>query len=296
MSDAPATQPAPAAALPGDPAAAPGGGIGALPSAGPVPPVDTASPSDALSALDAAPAPGSLDIAAADAAVAADPLADVLGLLDAGGPIMYVLAALSVVTLTVMLFKLLQFAALRLWARRGVARALELWHAGRGGEAAPVLQRERGPVADVLLVALRNRLDPHVGPAEAREEADRVAALHLDRLTGGLRVLAVIATLSPLLGLLGTVIGMIDAFQALESAGSKVDPSILSGGIWVALLTTAAGLVVAIPAAAAHQWLEAVVERVGRAMEDAATQVFTHQPATALRRPAGGDASAWAAE
>lgn len=123
-----------------------------------------------------------------------------------------------------------------------------------------------------------------MSPSEAREEAERVANLHLDRLGQGLRLLAVIATLSPLLGLLGTVIGMIDAFRALEAAGNKVDPSILSGGIWVALLTTAAGLVVAIPAAAAHQWMEGIVERAGRAMEDVATQVFTHQPAAAFRR------------
>lgn len=228
------------------------------------------------------PLPGAT--AAPPAEAAAGPLAGLLDLLQAGGPIMLVLAALSVVTLTVVVAKLLQFAALRLWARRGVSRALELWHAGRADEAPPVLEAERGPVAHVMLVALRTRQDPHMTGAEAREEAERVAGLHLDRLNRGLRLLAVIATLSPLLGLLGTVIGMIDAFQALEAAGSKVDPSILSGGIWVALLTTAAGLVVAIPAAAAHQWLEGIVERAGRAMEDAATQVFTHQPAAAFRR------------
>lgn len=238
----------------------------------------------ALDAADALSAPGAADMPLAPEA-AADPLTGLLDLLNAGGPIMLVLAALSVITVTVVLAKLLQFAAVRLWARRAVHRALELWRTGRGEEAPPVLEKERGPVADVLLVALRTRLDPRMTGTEAREEAERVAGLHLDRLTRGLRVLAVIATLSPLLGLLGTVIGMIDAFQALESAGSKVDPSILSGGIWVALLTTAAGLVVAIPAAAAHQWLEAIVERTGRAMEDAATQVFTQQPAEAFRRP-----------
>lgn len=246
----------------------------AQPIAAPAAPTEAASP---------VPADGIVLAAGDDAVASAGPWADALGLLDAGGPIMYVLAALSVITVAVVVYKLLQFAACRLWSRRGVARALDLWHAGRGGEAPPVLAAERSPVADVLLVALRHRLDPRIDGAEAREEAERVAALHVDRLTGGLRVLAVIATLSPLLGLLGTVIGMIDAFQALEGAGSRVDPSILSGGIWVALLTTAAGLIVAIPAAAAHQWLEGVVERAGRAMEDAATQVFTHQPAAALR-------------
>ncbi|EKV32274.1 Ferric siderophore transport system, biopolymer transport protein ExbB [Caenispirillum salinarum AK4] len=210
-------------------------------------------------------------------------LAGLLEIVQAGGPIMLVLAVLSAVTLIVVLAKLAQFAHRRLWARRAVDRALELWHAGRVDEAPPVLEAERTPVAEVLLVALRTRLDPHMTPAQAREEAARIAGLHLDQLGRGLRLLAVIASLSPLLGLLGTVIGMIGAFQALETAGSKVDPSILSGGIWVALLTTAAGLVVAIPAAAAHQWLEGMVERTGRTMEDAATQVFTRQPAADFR-------------
>ncbi len=218
--------------------------------------------------------------------VDAGPFADVLALLAAGGWIMYVLAGLSVIAAAVIIVKLLQLVSLRPWATGPVRRALHLWRTGRGREALPALEKARSPVAQVLRVALETRLDPHIGEQASREEAERVAGLHLDRLAGGLRLLAAIAALSPLLGLLGTVIGMIDAFQALENAGSRVDPSILSGGIWVALLTTAAGLVVAIPAAAAHQWLEGIVERTSRAMEDAATQVFTQQPATALRRAA----------
>jgi biopolymer transport protein ExbB len=95
-----------------------------------------------------------------------------------------------------------------------------------------------------------------------------------------------IANLSPLIGLLGTVIGMINAFQALQNAGNKVDPSILSGGIWVALMTTAAGLIIAIPSAAAHNWMEGVVYRAQRAMEDAVTRVFTGQVALA---PSGSE-------
>ena len=69
-------------------------------------------------------------------------------------------------------------------------------------------------------------------------------------------MLGTIATISPLLGLLGTVIGMIDSFNELELGGSLVDPSILAGGIWTALLTTAMGLIVAIPALVSHYFLE----------------------------------------
>ena len=68
--------------------------------------------------------------------------------------------------------------------------------------------------------------------------------------------LEIIAQVSPLVGLLGTVIGMIDSFNELELGGSLVDPSILAGGIWTALLTTAMGLIVAIPALISHYFFE----------------------------------------
>ena len=109
----------------------------------------------------------------------------------------------------------------------------------------------------------------------AREETIRLASIELQHSRQYLRILEVIATLSPLLGLFGTVIGMIDAFQQLESAGSAVDPSILSGGIWVALLTTAAGLAVAIPSIILLNYLEGIAEKYKAEMEDSITRVFT---------------------
>ncbi|WP_255448583.1 MotA/TolQ/ExbB proton channel family protein [Telmatospirillum sp. J64-1] len=208
----------------------------------------------------------------------------VLDLMAAGGPIMYVLAALSILAAALVVMKVIQFTLARAWGNGTADRALELWHGGRGDEALPVLEAHPNPVARVLDTAIRGRLRGTLSEEKLREETTRVAGLQLDELKSGLRFLALVATLSPLLGLLGTVMGMIDAFQALEGAGNRVDPSILSGGIWVALLTTAAGLVVAIPAAAAHHWLEGVVDRIARRMEDSATQVFTHTPAENLFR------------
>jgi biopolymer transport protein ExbB len=76
------------------------------------------------------------------------------------------------------------------------------------------------------------------------------------RLESGFRFLDSVAQLAPLLGLFGTVLGMIEAFQSLQDAGAQVDPSLLAGGIWVALLTTAVGLVVAMPTALLLSWFE----------------------------------------
>jgi len=80
---------------------------------------------------------------------------------------------------------------------------------------------------------------------------------------------------APLLGLFGTVLGMIEAFRKLAEAGNQVNPAILSGGIWEALLTTAVGLAVAIPVVVLCNWFERRVERVGHEMESLVTQVFT---------------------
>jgi biopolymer transport protein ExbB len=109
---------------------------------------------------------------------------------------------------------------------------------------------------------------------EAREETVRVAKRLLAEARAGLRPLELIATVAPLLGLLGTVLGMITAFQQLQAAGTRADPSALAGGIWEALLTTAAGMAVAIPASTALTWFESVSDRLRHDLEDIATRVF----------------------
>ena len=90
---------------------------------------------------------------------------------------------------------------------------------------------------------------------------DAEAGLALSGLERGFRLLDTIAQLAPLLGLFGTVLGMIQAFQSLQQAGSSVDPSLLAGGIWVALLTTAVGLAVAMPTSMILAWLESRTAR-----------------------------------
>lgn len=207
-----------------------------------------------------------------------------IDLMDAGGPIMYVLAALSVVATAIVLAKLLRFALRGSGPGRQTRAALDAWEAGRGEEALRLLEGDRSPAAPALARAVAGRLSGDVLESRLREEASRLAQRELDGVGSGLKTLALVATVSPLLGLLGTVIGMIDAFRAMEAAGNQVDPSILSGGIWVALLTTAAGLVVAIPAAAAHGLLEAHADRAARAFEDALTRVFTRGPAASHPR------------
>ncbi|OEY66263.1 MotA/TolQ/ExbB proton channel family protein [Marinobacter sp. X15-166B] len=196
--------------------------------------------------------------------------------LVAGGPVVWILAVFSVVALTIILVKLWQFSQARAESTADVSAALSMWRQGKGADAVKALDTQR-PVSAVVAHAMQGHLEA-ANDALLREETERIATGYLNGLRSFFRPLEVIGSLSPLLGLLGTVMGMIVAFQQMETAGSQVDPSVLSGGIWQALLTTAVGLAVAIPVVAAHAWLERKVDRVSASMSDAVTRVFTCPP------------------
>lgn len=199
-------------------------------------------------------------------------------LLRLGGPVVAVLGIMSVFGLAIALLKIWQFAGARVYRRRFIEPALSQWQSGACEDAVAALAAERNPIADTLAVAMRGSR-AGADAAVVREESARVGARHLARLRSYFRPLEVIGSLAPLLGLLGTVMGMITAFQQLADAGSQVDPAILSNGIWEALLTTAVGLVVAIPTVAALNWFERIVERLHEDMQDALTRFFTRQEA-----------------
>ncbi len=195
--------------------------------------------------------------------------------LAAGGPSIWVIAALSVITVALILWKTWDLIWLGAWSGgRHVNRALELWRAHQDGEAKALLSGRRTVRAKLVIAAMEAEQHSHLDREAGKEEAVRVAKLLLARAGGGLRPLDLIATIAPLLGLLGTVLGMISAFQALQDSGARADPAMLAGGIWEALLTTAAGMAVAIPASIALTWFESIIDRLRLEMEDAGTRVF----------------------
>lgn len=198
----------------------------------------------------------------------------IIDFLQVGGPVVWILMVFSVVALTIVLLKLWQFSSLRAESLKTSNQALALWREGNQEQALASLQVKR-PIDSLVAYSLQAVSANDHGLELVREEVERRAMNLLGQLRAYLRPLEIIATLSPLLGLLGTVLGMITAFQQMEGAGSQVDPSVLSGGIWQALLTTAVGLAVAIPVVSLHSWLERKVERIAHNMNDAVTQVFT---------------------
>jgi biopolymer transport protein ExbB len=198
-----------------------------------------------------------------------------IDLAGVGGPVVWILIFLSIFALTIVLLKLWQIAVQRPEKLDAVRGGLAHWR-NRNTEAAVQAVDHRHPVGKIVLYAMQGVLQKQ-DYGLLLEELRRQADVFIGQQRSLLRPLEVIANLSPLLGLMGTVLGMIVAFQQMEAAGAQVDPSTLSGGIWQALLTTAAGLAVAIPVSAVHSWLDRKAERVASAINDAITQVFTSQ-------------------
>lgn len=193
-----------------------------------------------------------------------------------GGPIMYLLLGMSVLAVTIVVYKIVQFIRLDLRRSGFVDQAMGHIDKGNNHEALQLLSGNRSPVATVMAASVRAGSDPAMGPVDSEAEITRVGSGLIRNLESWLRALSAIAHLAPFLGLLGTVIGMIEAFMKLQGAGPRVDPSTLSGGIWVALLTTAFGMAVAIPSMAAYFYFEGEVDRIRAAMKDASVRVLVH--------------------
>ncbi len=193
-----------------------------------------------------------------------------LEIYELGGPVVLLLIAVSIVTLAVILYKLWQFRAAGVGRHKALRHAVEAWDSGDEALARRELARSKSYLKPVVELAMTGRCDT------ARLDAE--AETRFAKLESGFRFLDSVAQLSPLMGLFGTVLGMISAFQALQDAGSQVDPSILAGGIWVALLTTAVGLAVAMPTSVVLSWLETRME---------AERVLAEKSLRSIQSPSG---------
>lgn len=216
----------------------------------------------------------------------------ILDFLILGGPVVWILALFSLFAVTLVMIKQLQFWRLKPEHYQTIDTALVIWQRGEQQQALRALEQQQqktaSPLIRLFLLAMTGCYQQQ--PIELlREELARQAEHYLYQLRSFLRPLELIAALSPLLGLLGTVLGMIGAFQQMEAAGNQVDPSVLSGGIWQALLTTAVGLAVAIPALILHTALDRKAERVSAQLQQRLTLVFTAPLLQPPREVVSGD-------
>lgn len=197
-----------------------------------------------------------------------------LDLLYKGGPVMIPIVLLSIYTLWVIILKIIQFNIVRPLRLRYVSSVVALLKNGEVERAKKLIADQKGPVARVMEVTINLLQDEKLSKERFEAEVERVGATEMRQLESHLRGLEMSGTISPLLGLLGTVIGMVKAFAQLAASSANANPASLAGGIWEALITTVGGLIVAVPAVAAYYIIDGYVEKVRGAMRDSATQVL----------------------
>ncbi len=197
---------------------------------------------------------------------------NVWNLFQSGGPVLFILIIVSVYTLGLILKKLYEFRQFKLSDYSFSRKAEELLKSGQPDEALRLLKESVHPGASVLRAAIHagshSSVSPEMAAAEVKQEGSRI----LRSLQTGQRALSAVSHLSPLLGLLGTVTGMIQSFSEIQKNGA--DPSVLAGGIWEALLTTAAGLMIAIPAMAVLHYLEGVTDEFRIIMQEKSENIL----------------------
>lgn len=190
-----------------------------------------------------------------------------------GGWMMYPLVLCSLIALGVIIAK-----GWTLWAaHHGTTKVLrDVEEATLSGDihgAIEIASSTPGPAAAILLVGLRRIANKKLADGEIEKAVATTGAIELGFLERGLVILATIANVAPLMGFLGTVAGMILAFGAIEAAGD-VDPSLVAGGIKVALLTTAAGLVIAVPVNIAYNFFVTRIDQLIVDMEQGAQKAI----------------------
>ncbi len=189
-----------------------------------------------------------------------------------GGPVVWILFGYSIVAVTLLVERLVNFLLLG-----QLPRHLEtaLTQALRDNSALLLLESVRGPEAAIV----RGMLEASAaGVRDLGRVAVRIGSQELQRMERGFRTLGVLGNTAPLLGLFGTITGMIKAFMVIEQAGGKVDAQALAGGIWEAMITTGVGLAVAIPILLLLHVLEGMADRRAQAMRSFASLVLEQLP------------------
>lgn len=192
------------------------------------------------------------------------------GLLAHGGPVLYLILLSSAVAVVVFVERFLHCHRAQINSTEFLNGVRTVLKRNNVVEALSICDATPGPVARLVRTAILNR---DQGRERVREALEEAGLAEVPRLEEKLNLLATIAQLAPLLGLLGTVLGFIDTFGSMTDAGLYAHVGQLSGGIWKALVCAAAGLAVAIPAHAGYNYLVSRVNSIVLDMERAATEI-----------------------
>src|SRR5271170_863216 len=195
----------------------------------------------------------------------------VFQMMQQGGIVMVLLFVCSVVALGVFIERLFYFKRSRMNVSEFLAGVLALVRRQSYAEAITRCEEGHGPIVSVVRTAIYKR---HLPPAELREVVREIAQLEIPNLEANISLLGTIGYVAPLLGLLGTVLGMIEAFVQINRTSGTASVAELSQGIYTALITTAGGLVVAIPCYLMHNFLVAQVHSLVADMERAGIETI----------------------
>ncbi|MBK1717498.1 MotA/TolQ/ExbB proton channel family protein [Thiocystis violacea] len=192
-----------------------------------------------------------------------------LDLIYAGGWLMVPIIACSIIATAIVIERAWTLRRARIMPENLVARIWQL-HREKALTDDLILEiRDSSPLGRILAAGLINRHHSHAVMKEAIHDSGRHVVARLERF---LNTLGTVASVAPLLGLLGTVLGMIDVFGVIMEVGSG-NAGVLAGGISKALITTAAGLSVAIPALMFHRFFDNKVDRLAMDMEEQALRL-----------------------
>jgi biopolymer transport protein ExbB len=196
-----------------------------------------------------------------------------LSLFARGGPMIWVLAALAVLGVTLFVERVLYLHRGQIRAKAFIEGIKNILAKRRLVEALTVCEETPGPVAAVVKAALLHAGDS----AEVmRFHVQEAAVIELPALERRIGSIAAIAQVAPLVGILGTVLGMIATFLAFEKGGNYAMAAALSRGMWQALIATAASLMLAIPAQLAHHFLISRVRSIVRDVEWSGNEIMKY--------------------
>jgi biopolymer transport protein ExbB len=196
-----------------------------------------------------------------------------------GGIIMIPILGLSIYALAVIFYKIVQFNSSKALRTDYIEPVMQHIRQGEYTDAEELLKKTIGPVARVMRCAIRCVLNREMSSKSRESEIARIGTAEIQVIESHMRGLEMVSNTAPLLGLLGTVMGMITVFATLAEAGGRVDPALLASGIWEALITTVGGLVVAIPATGAYYILDSNIEKLRTRMRDVSIQILALEDA-----------------
>ncbi|HOP62020.1 MAG TPA: MotA/TolQ/ExbB proton channel family protein [Spirochaetota bacterium] len=193
-----------------------------------------------------------------------------IDLISKGGIMMYPIILSSVAATAVIIERIyVYFIKTKFLEKEKILEMFSLVEKGEKGRALSLMEKEKSIFASLFISILKEE-----NPAEMEDAATLSGEEILFHLGRRLNILSVLGSVLPLMGLLGTVLGMIKVFTKVAHAGDAADIAILAGGIWEALITTAAGMIIAIPVILIYHYFNRNLEKIAHSMQQKSSRLI----------------------